>query len=498
MPRHYGDKFLAFDIGASGGRAISGTLGEQRVSLKEIRRFDNRMTRIHGRCHWDVYRLYEEIQAGLRDAFRQGEIPLSVGIDAWGVDYGLLDPAGHILGIPYAYRDSRTDGAMDAVFRIIPKEELYALTGIQFLQFNTLFQLYAARRERLPAMEIARDLLFIPDLLNYLLTGVRRSEFTCATTSQLMNPETGRWEGKIFQAIEVPAGLMQDVVPPGTILGGLQDAIAGESGLTGTHVVTVASHDTASAVAAVPAGDESFAYISSGTWSLMGIESEFPIISPKTLELNFTNEGGVGGTWRILKNIMGLWLLQACGQSWAGSGIPLPNEALLSMAAASKPFRSLIDPDHPSLLNPGNMPQALSNLAQSVKEPGMENPGEIARCIFESLAFRYRQTLEELRQITDKEIRRIHIIGGGSQNRPLCQFTADATGLPVVAGPAQATALGNIMVQAMAHGKVGSIDEARHILKNSFEFREYIPENCTEWDRQYSRFLEISYRPKTD
>ncbi|MBN2320129.1 MAG: rhamnulokinase [Acidobacteria bacterium] len=494
MPRAQTDKFLAFDIGASGGRAITGALEDQIISLKEIRRFSNGMTRIHGRCHWDIYRLFEEIQCGLRDALKQDEIPLSVGIDTWGVDYGLLDEAGHILEIPYAYRDHRTDGIMDEVFRIIPKEDLYSLTGIQFLQFNTLFQLYAAQRDGLPAMKTARDLLFMPDLLNYFLTGVRFSEFTCATTSQLMNPKTGQWAPQVFQAIDVPIDIMQEIVHPGTILGGLTDDIAGESCLPDTGVVAVASHDTGSAIAAVPAEDDSFAYISSGTWSLMGIESESPVISPKSLELNFTNEGGVEGSWRILKNIMGLWLLQECRRSWADTGADFSIQALLSLAMSSKPFKSLIDPDHPSLLNPAIMQKALAGLAESVREPPMDNPGEFTRCILESLAFRYRQTLEELKQITDKKIRRIHIIGGGSQNHPLCQFTANATGLPVAAGPAEATALGNIMVQAMARGTIRSLAEARRILRNSFEFKEYMPENCSEWERQYSRFLDVCHR----
>jgi rhamnulokinase len=498
LPRTQTDKFLAFDIGASAGRAIIGALADRRISLKEVRRFENGMLQIHGRCHWNIYRLFEELQGALRDAFKQNEIPLSIGIDTWGVDYGLLDEAGHILEIPYAYRDQRTVGVMDEVFRIIPKEKLYSLTGIQFLQFNTFFQLYAAKREGLPAMKIARDLLFMPDLLNYLLTGLKISEFTCATTSQLMNPMTGQWDPQLFQAIDVPIEIMQRIVHPGNILGRLSDSIAKESGYTGLDVVTVASHDTGSAVAAIPAEDDSFAYISSGTWSLMGIESEFPIISPKSLELNFTNEGGVEGTYRILKNIMGLWLIQECQRFWANSGATFSNAALLSLAMSSKPFKCLIDPDHPSLLNPGNMPEALSELAEKAKEPSMDTPGEFARCIIESLAFRYRQTLEELKQITDKKIRRIHIIGGGSQNIPLCQFTANATGLPVVSGPAEATSLGNVMVQAMARGKVRSLAEIRQILRNSFEFRVFNPLNCSEWENQYSRFLDVCRRVKTN
>ncbi len=494
MPRAQTEKFLAFDIGASGGRAIIGSLEDRKIILREVRRFDNGMLRVHGRCHWDIHRLLEEIQKGLKDASRQNEIPLSVGIDTWGVDYGLLDGEGRILGLPYAYRDSRTHGIMDEVFQIVPREKLYSLTGIQFLQFNTLFQLYAAKRDESTVMQRARDLLFMPDLLNYLLTGVKVTEFTNATTSQLLNPRTGTWEPLLFEAIDIPMDIMQDIVHPGTVLGKLSDPVGKESGCTGAEVVAVASHDTGSAVAAVPAEDGSFAYISSGTWSLMGLESDSPVISRKSMELNFTNEGGVEGKWRILKNIMGMWLLQECRRFWTETGTDLSDTEILSRALSSKPFKSLVDPDHPSLLNPGNMPKALSELAERAGEPSMENTGEFARCIFESLGFRYRQTLEELKQITDKKIRRIHIIGGGSRNRLLCQFTANATGLPVVAGPAEATSLGNIMIQAMARGRVRSLDEIRRILRNSFKFKEFVPENRPEWDSRYARFLDICRR----
>jgi rhamnulokinase len=491
------DKYLAFDIGASGGRAMMGALEDQRLSLTEIRRFDNGMKRIHGRCHWDIYRLLSEIQSGMKDAAERNEKPLSIGIDTWGVDYGLLDEDGNILELPYAYRDHRTDGVMDEVFRMIPKDELYALTGIQFLQFNTVFQLYAAQRDSPGAMKSARALLFMPDLLNFLLTGIQCSEFTCASTSQLMNPRTGQWEPQVFQAINVPITIMQKIVGPGTVLGRLSDPMADEYGFEGVDVVAVASHDTGSAVAAVPAEDDSFAYISCGTWSLMGIESRGPIITPKSLELNFTNEAGVEGTYRILKNIMGLWLIQECRRTWADEGAAVSDASLLSMASSSEPFKSLIDPDHPSLLNPENMPEALSRLGARAGEPQLSSPGEVARAIFESLAFRYRQTVEELKQITDKKIRRIHIIGGGSQNHLLCQFTANAAGLPVVSGPTEATALGNIMLQAKACGRIQSLDEIRQILRNSFEFKEFIPKNSEEWDSRYSRFFDVCHRIKT-
>lgn len=488
------NKFLAFDIGASGGRAIIGNLKDDIISLKEIYTFYNGMTLIHGRYHWDIFRIFEDIKKGIKEAVAQNEIPVSIGIDTWGVDYGLLDEAGHILELPYAYRDHRTDHAIDQVFKIISREDLYNLTGIQFLQFNTVFQLHAAARDKLSIMGIAKDLLFIPDLLNYLLTGVKKSEFSFATTSQLYNPRTKAWEPDIFEKIGIPIDIMQDIVNPGTIIGELTEEISGETGMPRVAVTAVASHDTGSAIASIPAEDNDFAYISSGTWSLMGIESKIPIISQESLRFNFTNEGGVGGTFRVLKNIMGLWLIQECRRLWADSGAEFSYPALMKMAGESEPFKTIIDPDHASLLNPANMPEALSALAAKVKEPVMQNPGEFSRCIFESLAFRYRQTVEELKQISDKNIRKIHIIGGGSHNELLCQFTANTAGLPVIAGPAEGTSLGNIMVQAMAQGRVKSLTEIRRLIRNSFEFKEYDPENTTEWDRNYSRFLDVCNR----
>jgi rhamnulokinase len=331
----------------------------------------------------------------------------------------------------------------------------------------------------------------MPDLLNYYLSGSKFSEFTFATTSQLLNPETGQWAPEIFHGIQVPMEIMQTIVQPGTVLGELHQDISKETGFPIVQVTAVASHDTASAIAAIPAENDSFAYISSGTWSLMGVESKTPVISSKSLEFNLSNEGGVEGTYRVLKNIMGLWLLQECQRCWSEPVLPLTS--ILSLALSARPFQVLVNPDHPSLLNPSNMPEALLRLAERTGQPEMHTPGEFARCIFESLAFRYRQTLEELRQVADKKIERIHIIGGGSQNEVLCQFAACATGLPVIAGPAEGTALGNVMVQAMSQGSIRSLAEIRHIIRNSFEFRKFYPTNCSEWDRHYSRFLEIGH-----
>ncbi len=486
--------YLAFDIGASGGRAIIGSLADDIVSLKEVHRFDNGMTILDDHYHWDIFRIFEEVKKGLVNTKSHNEKISSIGIDTWGVDYGLLDEAGDIIGLPYAYRDHRTDTAMDEVFGLIPAERLYNLTGIQFLQFNTIFQLYSAARAGLPIMGIAKDLLFIPDLLNYLLTGIKLSEFSFATTSQLYNPRKEKWDSDIFNAIGVDAEIMQDIVTPGTLIGELRDDVNRETGSAGIDVIAVASHDTGSAIAAVPAENDNFAYISSGTWSLMGIESKAPIISPESLEYNFTNEGGVEKTFRVLKNIMGLWLLQECRRIWSNSGKDYSYSDLINMAASSGPFKTIIDPDHGSLLNPDSMPEALSKLAANAGEPPMKGPAEFARCIFESLAFKYRKVLNELKKISDKKIERIHVIGGGSQNEMLCQFTANSTGLPVTAGPVEGTALGNIMVQAMAAGKVESLAQIRGIVRNSFDLKEYTPENTAEWNSHYPRFLEVCNR----
>ena len=486
--------FLAVDIGASSGRLMLGTLDNDSVTLKALHRFDNGMTRVQGRCHWNIYHLFNEVTAGIKKAAGQGLVPQSIGIDTWGVDYGLLDAAGHLLDLPYAYRDQRTDTAMEEVFDLISKERLYYKTGIQFLPFNTIFQLHAAVRDGLPIMAIAQDLLFMPDLLNYLLSGVKKTEFTMATTSQLYNPNLKSWDPDLFEAIGVHRDLMQPIVPPGTVIGELSHGMEMETGLPGIPLTAVGSHDTASAIAALPAQDDKFAYISSGTWSLMGIECREPIISPASLAYNVTNEGGVDNTFRVLKNIMGLWLIQECQRSWNDIGIRYTFSELTHMAAACEPFKCLINPDHPTLLHPDHMPAAIARLTRDAQEPEPETPGETARCIFESLAYRYRQTLDELNRLSERAIERIHIIGGGSQNDLLCQFTADATGLPVVAGPVEGTALGNIMVQAMALGAVASLTETRAIVRNSIAFRALTPQNPSRWDRHYQRFLDICGR----
>ncbi|MBN2613615.1 MAG: rhamnulokinase [Bacteroidales bacterium] len=486
-----GHSYLAFDLGASSGRGVLGTLDKGKIELKEVNRFYNGMTNILGNYHWDFLRLFDDIKRGITACAEFTQKPESIGLDTWGVDYALLDKQGSFLGIPYAYRDHRTDTAMEELFRIIPKEKVYELTGIQFMQFNTLFQLYAAKRDGLPIMDLATDLLFVPDIINYMLTGVKKSEFTFATTSQLFNPVKGTWEKELFDAIGVSASIMQEIVQPGAIIGKLTADIARETQMPQLNVIAPATHDTGAAIAAIPADDENFAYISSGTWSLMGIESKKPLISEKTLAFNFTNEGGVEKTYRVLKNIMGLWLIQECKRCWDNKKQEFSFPEIVKMAEKAEPFRSLVDPDHASFLNPPDMTIALADYCKSTGQPVPDTPERLARCVFDSLALKYRAVIDSLKIISDKKIEKIHVIGGGSQNELLCQFTANATGLPVVAGPAEGTAIGNIMVQAMGLGHVKSLAEIRRTIKNSFDFKSYQPQNFNAWDKAYDQFKKI-------
>ncbi|MBI4712440.1 MAG: rhamnulokinase [Planctomycetes bacterium] len=480
MAKHY----LAFDLGAESGRLMLGRLAHHRIRIKELHRFPNRMHIIKGHLHWDIKHLYREITKGLQiyDLSYKTR-PQSIAIDTWGVDFGLLDARGKLIEQPYTYRDHRTKGVMERFFKVFPKERLYNLTGIQMIPINTVFQLYAMAFHKSPALRKAKDLLFIPDILNYYLTGVKATEFTFATTSQLFNPVKQDWDAQILKTIGIPRRIMQDVIQPGSIIGNLK-----LPGWKDVSVVAVGSHDTASAVAAVPAQNNGWAYISSGTWSLMGIETGRPIINHKSLTMNFTNEGGVGGTYRFLKNIMGLWLLQQCRKCWPGQQ---DYGKLVTLAHKAPAFRTIIDPDSPEFLNPLDMAAAIRQYCLQTNQPAPNSPAQFTRCIIESLALKYRYVLEQLNQFAKHPIRRIHIIGGGARNKLLCQFTADATGLPVIAGPTEATAIGNIMAQAMASGDVNSLAGAKAIVKRSFNLEIYRPKRIKEWDRAYNKFLTL-------
>jgi rhamnulokinase len=480
--------FLAFDLGASSGRAILGTIANNRLSLTEIHRFENQMVELNGSYFWNIFSLFGELKTGLKKCIQDfGVQPESIGVDTWGVDIALIDRNGMIVGLPYAYRDLRTNNAMEEVFKVVPKKELYLMTGIQLMQFNTLFQLHAYKRDQSPLLEITKDILFMPDALCYLFSGIKKNEFSIASTSQFLRPGKREYENKLFEAIGVDINLMQDIVFPGTILGPIKADVQKETGSTAIPVVAVAAHDTASAIASVPATGRNWAYISSGTWSLMGIESDHPLISEKIQKLNFTNEGGVEGTTRFLKNIMGLWLLQECRRTWSSTeNYSWPQ--MVDMSLNAEPFKCLIDPDAREFLNPGDMPAAIAEFCKKTGQPIPENHGEVIRTIFESLAFKYRYTLEAIRSVSTIAIEKIHIIGGGANNELLCQYAANATNLTVYAGPTEATAIGNIMMQAKALGAVESLDAIRKMVSESFATTVFNPEDASKWQLHYQRF----------
>ncbi|MCG3119018.1 MAG: L-Rhamnulokinase [bacterium] len=483
--------YLAFDLGAENGRAILGQIENGRLTLRELQRFANRMVSLHGHLYWDVLHLFAEIQHALQLAGRE-HLPLAgMGVDTWGVDFGLLDRDGTLLANPVTYRDHRTDGMMEKVFAQMPRAEIYQHTGIQLMQINSLFQLYALVAARSPLLQIAQRLLFMPDLINFMLTGRQVSEFTFATTSQLFNPVTRTWADPIFAKLELPRHLMAEIVEPGTIIGTLRQDLANTARLAPVPVIAVGCHDTACAVAAVPTQREHWAYLSSGTWSLMGVEVREPVINARSLELNFTNEGGVAGTIRLLKNIMGLWLLQECRRQWSRDGKNFDYEQLMHLAANVRPFRSLLHPDDPTFLHPEDMPQAIADFCRRTKQPVPQSEGEFVRCILESLALQYRRVMEMLEELQGHQIEVLHIVGGGSQNVLLNQMAADAIGKPVLAGPVEATALGNVAVQAMAMGEFRDLAEARAAIKSSFPIQEFQPRDIEPWNAAYQHFVNL-------
>ncbi len=485
-------KYLAFDLGAESGRAMLGTLDEnKKLQLQQLHRFPNGMINIRGVLHWDVIGMYREMLTGITATVAQntGKID-SIGFDTWGVDFGLFDGNGFLIGDPIAYRDSRRLPARDKFLTKMTREKLYELTSIQLQYFNTVFELYAMSLEKNPQLEIAKDLLFIPDIFNYFFTGKKATEFSFATTTQLYNIRTDAWEKKIFTQIGIPIDIMQKVVRHGTVIGMVEPEIRKETGLNETPVLAVGSHDTASAVAACPLAGENAAYISSGTWSLMGIETKKPIISEKASKYNFTNEGGICDTYRVLKNISGLWLLQEYKREEAKIQ-DYSYAALSEMGRSATSTGAVIDPDAPDFIKPESMSRAIADFCLAHSQPVPQNVGEYVRLILESLALDYRYVQKQIEEISGRRITQINIIGGGSQNTVLCQFAADATGLPVFAGPVEATAIGNILVQAMALGSIKSHPELREIVKQSFPLVAYEPHRTGNWDERYARFLQI-------
>lgn len=482
-------KFLAFDIGAESGRAIIGTIGDERISLEEIHRFPNTQIRLFGHIYWDILSLFEEMKKGMSIAVRKGHGDIeSIGIDTWGVDFGLVGNDGAILGFPFSYRDSRTDGIMEKVFQKMAREEIYNATGIQFMQINSLFQLYALATQNNDLLRMCDTMLFIPDLFNYFLTGKKYSEYTVASTSQLLNAGTKNWDEKIFQRLDLPLSIMAPIIEPGSIIGPLLPEIASETGLkNGVEVVAAGCHDTASAVASVPAHTGNWGYISSGTWSIVGIETDRPLIDRSSMLDNFTNEGGVGGTIRFSDNVVGLWLLQECRKIWGLERIPVQYDQLVRSASGAKEFRSILNPDDGLFLHPPDMPGAIREFCRKTCQPVPETMGEFVRCILESLALKYKTVISKINSRTGNTIGTLHIVGGGSQNELLNQFTADATGVPVEAGPVEATALGNILIQSIARGKIGSLKEGRAMVARSFPIKKYQPSTPEKWEKIFQR-----------
>ncbi|MGQ9628001.1 MAG: rhamnulokinase [Anaerolineae bacterium] len=485
--------FIAFDLGAESGRGVLGQFDGERLTLREIHRFPNGPVRLLDSIHWDVLRLFMEIKQSLGLYVQEyGAEVAGIGLDTWGVDFALLGRDGSLLGNPWHYRDKRTDGMMEEAFRRVSREEIFEYTGIQFMQLNTLYQLLSMALARSPLLEVAETLLMMPDLFNFWLTGRKVCEFTDATTTQFYDPRRGDWARPLLEKLGLPTHILKEIVPPGTELGPLLPSVAEEVGLGRVPVIAPACHDTGSAVAAVPARGQDWAYISSGTWSLMGVEVTEPVINEKTLNYNFTNEGGVEGTFRLLKNIMGLWLVQSSRQVWARAGENFSYTELTEMAAKAKPFKAIINPDDPAFIHPEDMVSEIRAFCGRTGQKVPEEKGEVIRCILESLALRYRWTLERLEELLGRRLNKIHIVGGGSQNRLLCQFTASSCGREVLTGPVEATAIGNVIMQALGQGHLASLGEARELVRRSFDVLSYEPVEGARWDEAYERFVQVA------
>ena len=488
--------YLAVDMGASSGRHVVGRFDGRKITLEEVYRFENGAVDVAGNLHWNLLGQWSHILAGLRAAGARVDDRIeSIGVDTWGVDFGLLGKDDVLLGNPYHYRDSRTDGIMDQAISLVTRQEIFKHSGLQFMQFNTLYQLFAMRRANSPLLDLARTFLMMPDLFHWLLTGQKCNEFTNATTTQFYNPLKGGWATELLEKFELPTGLLAGISPPGTNLGPLRPNVTADTGLS-ANVVLPGTHDTASAVMAVPAASRpgarpDWCYVSLGTWALMGVESPQPVVNDKVMELNFTNEGGVGDTIRLLKNICGLWLVQECRRVWNQAGRNWDWEDLNRLSTAAKPLVSFIDPDAQDFMAPKDMPQAIREFTRRTGQTVPQDEGAVLRCALESIAIKFRHVLGMCEDLVGGRIETIHVVGGGTQNQQLCQAAADACGRRVVAGPIEATATGNLMMQAVAAGDVASIAEAREVIRNSFSVKEYEPRDTPLWDQAYERFIGI-------
>ncbi|MEC0242246.1 rhamnulokinase [Paenibacillus dokdonensis] len=482
-------QMMAVDFGASSGRVVTGHFDGERLSIQEVHRFDNEPVQLGGRLHWDFLRLFHELKQGVVKAKQQlGRTPASIAVDTWGVDYGLVDPQGRLIGNPCHYRDLRSEPAMQEALKLITESELYARTGIQSSSINTVYQLFAEEHLRIDQNASDWRMLFMPDLFHYYLSGVMASEYTIASTSGLLDPMKREWNMPVLDALSLPHSLFNPIVMPGTRLGALRSDICGELSVDAMPVIAASGHDTAAAVASIPASDSRYAFISSGTWSLMGIELDEPILTERSRQLLFSNEGGAEGKIRMLKNIMGLWLLQECRRTWAMEGTQLSYAELTELAQHAPVNSSYVDAGDAVFLPPGGMPQRIQEYCRTSGQPVPQSRPEIIRCILESLAFKYRQTLSEIEELTGEHLEHIYMVGGGIQNRLLCQLTANVTGRTVIAGPVEATSIGNLMMQAKAHGEVKNLSEIREVVRQSFPPETYVPEDADQWEERYRQY----------
>ncbi len=487
--------YLAFDLGAESGRVVLAALADGILRTEEIHRFANVPVQYEGHLHWNVPELWAEIRTGLGAVRRYtSDLISGIGVDTWGLDYALLGEKGSLLQNPLHYRDKRTEGVMEEVFARVPRERIYTLTGIQFMRINTLYQLFAAAQNMPRLLSIAERFLMIPDLLNFWLTGLAVCEYTNATTTQFVDARGRCWSTELFSRLGLPSGLPATIVPPGSAIGGLLPELCAESGLAPTEVIVPACHDTGSAVAAMPLSSNSM-YISSGTWSLLGAELNAPVLTAGAMDYNFTNEGGVCGTYRLLKNIGGLWLLQGCRRRWQEEGQPADYADLVDMAASAPPLRSLVDPDHASFLSPDDMVASIRDFCRDTDQPLPRDQASCSRTVLDSLALKYALVSSQLESITGRKFEEIRIVGGGARNRLLNQLTANATGKRVIAGPVEATALGNIVMQMLATGTVKNLDEGREVIARSFPAEVYEPQGSVAWETALLRFREYCRIP---
>lgn len=483
-------KILSFDFGASSGRAMLAEYSDGKINMQEIHRFSNDTVIVNGTMYWDVLRLFFEIKTGITKAVNSGGFD-AIGIDTWGVDFGLIDKRGKLIGNPVHYRDTRTEGMLEETFKTVSQDEIYSRTGIQCMRINTLYQLMYLKNHEPEQLENAEKLLMIPDLFAYMLTGEIKEEATIASTSNLFDPYKKDWDRELIKKLGIPERIFADVIKPGEVYGMLSDEICEELGCKKVPVVAACGHDTASAVVATPSVTDDFVYISCGTWSLFGIESKQPILTSQAAELNFTNEGGYDGTIRFLKNIMGLWLIQESRRQWKREGDDVGFDQLEKEALGAEPFKCFIDVDDPAFETAGNLPKRVVEFCRRTGQYVPQNRGEIMRCIYQSLAMKYKHTFNKLAEMSNKEYRRINILGGGIKDKLLCQMASDACNVQVLAGPSEATVMGNIAVVLSALGELKGLTEIRKAVSNSTELKEYTPKNSEAWEKAYDNFVGI-------